>query len=243
MSKKMLLVAMIVAIMVSFTVGIALPPPPDDGYSNSPLSDGPQYPPYPPGYPENSPYPPYPPDQQGSYPPGQDQDNHNMDYQGSSGGHPSSGPSLSGQPQYAPSASTGKVASNLGEGQTVSEKQVMMVGGEPSGTKSTSGGQQKLMAYYVGGLQQWALYNGYWTNGPSAVNYYGRMNVLVDNDQGQYIWSYEKYPYGQEYWKSWGYWGPGYHNTWFLGDATGWHAIAVWGSQSGWSNVLWIYVW
>jgi hypothetical protein len=35
----------------------------------------------------------------------------------------------------------------------------------------------------------------------------------------------------------------GYYNRIFLGDATGWHQVAVWGSQSGWSNVLWIYVW
>jgi hypothetical protein len=167
-----------------------------------------------------------------------------MNYnQGASGNHPSSGPSLTQQPQYTPSASTGQVASNLGEGQTVSDQQVMMLGGEPTGAKATPGGGNKLMAYYVGGIQQWALYNGQWTNGPTAVNYYGRMNILVDNDQGQYIWSWEQYPNGQEYWKSWGYWSPGYHNTWFLGDAPGWHAIAIWGSQSGWSNVLWIYVW
>jgi hypothetical protein len=147
------------------------------------------------------------------------------------------------QPGSAPSASTGQVASSLGEGQAVSEDQVAAIGGSLQGSGSASG--QKSMAYasYMGGLQQWALYNGQWTNGPSAVNYYGRMNVVVDNDQGQYIWSYEWYPNSAEQWKSWGYWWPGYHNTWFLGDMRGWHAIAVWGSSSGWSNVLWIYVW
>ncbi len=99
------------------------------------------------------------------------------------------------------------------------------------------------MAYLVTGLEQWALYNGQWTKNPSAVNYYGRMNLLVNNDQSQYLWSYEKYPNGYEDWHDWGYLYSGYYNRIFLGDATGWHQVAVWGDKSGWSNVLWIYVW
>jgi hypothetical protein len=118
---------------------------------------------------------------------------------------------------------------------------VAQLGGEPETAGAASEG--KYMAYLITGLEQWALYNGQWTKDSSAVNYYGRMNILVNNDQGQYIWSYEQYPNGYVDWHNWGYWWPGYYNRIFLGDAPGWHQIAVWGSQSGWSNVLWIYVW
>ncbi|MDM7913614.1 MAG: hypothetical protein QUS09_11010 [Methanotrichaceae archaeon] len=113
------------------------------------------------------------------------------------------------------------------------------LGGEPSSAEA--GGQY--MAYLVTGLEQWALYNGQWTKNPSAVSYYGRMNLLVNNDQSQYVWSYEKYPNGYEDWHNWGYLYPGYYNRIFLGDAVGWHQVAVWGNKSGWGNVLWIYVW
>lgn len=161
--------------------------------------------------------------------------------QGAYVNHPSGGPSSGEQPQYTPSASTGKVVENLGQGQAVSQQQLAQLGGEPASAKTSTGG--KLMAYLVTGLEQWAYYNGQWTKDPSAVYYNGRMNILVNNDQGQYIWSYELYPNGYVDWHNWGYWWPGYYNRIFIGDASGWHQIAVWGSQSGWSNVLWIYVW
>jgi hypothetical protein len=238
MRKEMLLVAVIIAIMALFSVGIALPPPPDGSYS-PPAPDGSQYPSYPPGYPGQG-NQQYPSDQQGTYPPGQGTQpgQATQSGQGPSVEHPSSGPQ-SEQPQSTPSASTGTVAENLGQGQSISKQQVTQLGGEPSSAEA--GG--KYMAYLVTGLEQWALYNGQWTKNPSAVNYYGRMNLLVNNDQSQYLWSYEKYPNGYEDWHNWGYLYSGYYNRIFLGDATGWHQVAVWGSQSGWSNVLWIYVW
>jgi hypothetical protein len=91
---------------------------------------------------------------------------------------------------------------------------VTQLGGEPSSAEA--GG--KYMAYLVTGLEQWALYNGQWTKNPSAVNYYGRMNLLVNNDQSQYLWSYERYPNGYEDWHDWGYLYSGF-TTNILGDA------------------------
>ncbi len=92
------------------------------------------------------------------------------------------------------------------------------------------------------GIQYRILYNGYWSFGPAAVSYGQSTNMLVDNNQPQRIWSYELYPRGREVWKSWGYWSPGYYNTWFYGDEAGWHQVAVYGDASGWSNPVWVYV-
>jgi hypothetical protein len=232
MKGNMLLIAiaLIAIIIASSAVCIAQPPP--YGGSNPPLPDGSQYPSYPPGYPGQG-------GQQG-----QNNQGNNMNSQGQGAlvDHPSSGPSLGQQPQSTPSASTGTVAENLGQGQ-VSSQQLAQLGGAPGGgTQATTGGQVKAYLLLTG-LQQWAYYNGQWTTYPSAVNYYGRMNIVFNNDQSQYIWSYERYPNGYEDWNNWGYLYPGYYNRIFLGDAIGWHQIAIWGSQSGWSNVLWIYVW
>ncbi len=234
----MLLIAMIVVIITSLAVCVIAQPPPDGGYSN---------PPYPPGYSGsgNQPYPPSPPGQQGQYPSGQG----NQQGQGNQGNnqqnfvdHPSSGPSAGQQPQYTPSASTGTVAESLPQGQALTNNQLAQLGGAPQSSKASTGGQVK--AYLVlTGLEQWAYYNGQWTKDATAVNYNGRMNIVVNNDQGQYLWSYELYPNGYVDWHNWGYLYPGYINRLFVGDASGWHQIAVWGSQSGWSNVLWIYVW
>ncbi len=240
MRQKMLLIAItIIAIATSLVVSAAA-----GGYGNPPLPDNSQYPSYPPGYAGqgNQPYPPYPTDQQGTYPSGQgtQQGQGTQTGQGAYVEHPTGGPTIGEVPQYTPSASTGKVAENIGQGQSLSKEQATQLGGEPT---SAAGGDQKLMAYLVTGLEQWALYNGQWTKDYSAVSYYGRMNLLVYNDQNQYVWSYERYPDGREDWRNWGYLWSGYYNRVFLGDAPGWHQVAVWGGQSGWSNVLWIYVW
>lgn len=235
---------MILVIVSSLAVCVVAQPPPNSGYSNPTTPGGPQYPSYPPGYPGqgNQQTPSNYPGQQGQYPSGQGQGNQmNNTTQGASVNHPSTGPSAGEQPQTTPSASTGKVATNLGQGQAVSQQQLAQLGGAPTSAK-TSGGQAK--AYLIlTGLEQWAYYNGYWTKDTSAVSYNGRMNILLNNDQDQYIWSYERYPNGYEDWHNWGYLYSGYYNRIFLGDASGWHQVASWGSQSGWSNVLWIYVW
>jgi hypothetical protein len=232
MKRNTLLIATaMIVIMISSAICFAQPPA-YDGSSYPPQPDGSQYPSYPPGYPG-----------QGNQPgPNNQGNNVNNQGQGASVNHPSSGPSVGELPLSTPSASTGMVAENLGQGQAVSSQQLAQLGGAPGGSQTTTGGQAK--AYLVlTGLQQWAYYNGQWTTYPSAVGYYGRMNIIVNNDQNQYLWSWERYPNGYVDWNSWGYLYPGYYNRIFLGDASGWHQIAVWGSQSGWSNVLWIYVW
>ncbi|MGA9099210.1 MAG: hypothetical protein WB392_09795 [Methanotrichaceae archaeon] len=231
MKRTMLLIAMmIVVIITSSAVFVAAQPLPYGGYSNPPLPSGSQYPSYPPGYPGQG-------NQQGP-----NNQMNNTNNQQNFVNHPSSGPSAGLQPQYTPSASTGMVAENLAQGQVLSNQQLAQFGGAPQSSKTSSGSQVK--AYLVlTGLEQWAYYNGQWTTDPAAVNYNGYMNIVVNNDQGQYLWSYELYPNGYVDWHNWGYLYPGYLNRLFLGDASGWHQIAVWGSQSGWSNVLWIYVW
>lgn len=237
MKKGALLIAItIIAIATSMMACAA-----DGGYG-SPLYPGGS------GGQGNQQLPPYPSNQQGTYPPGQGTYPPGQGSQNQQGGqtgqasyvaHPSTGPQ-SEQPQTAPTASTGKVESNLGQGQSLTKEQVTQIGGEP--TTATSGG--KYQAYLlVVGLEQWALYNGYWTKDYSAVSYYGRENILVYNDQYQYVWAQEKYPDGHEDWYDWGYLREGYYNRIFVGDEPGWHELSVWGSESGWSNVLWIYVW
>lgn len=239
MKKTILLIAMFaIVIIASSAVCIAAPPPPDGSYSNPPVPGGSQYPSYPPGYPNsgNQPYPPTPPGQQG-----QNYQNNTNNNQQNYVNHPSYGPTAGQQPQYTPSASTGQVAENFAQGQPLTSNQLSQLGGAPQSSKATTGGQAK--AYLlISGLEMWAYYNGQWTKDPTAVYFNGRMNLVVNNDQGQYLWSYDRYPSGYEDWHYWGYLNPGYYNILFAGDMSGWHQIATWGSQSGWSNVLWIYV-
>jgi hypothetical protein len=111
-------------------------------------------------------------------------------------------------------------------------------GGYYGGTQAYYGGY-----YGYGGIQQWIYYSGIWTYGPAALWFGQRTNTIIRTDQYQRIWSYERYPNGYEDWQYWGYWSPGYHHAWFGADARGWHQIAVWGSRSGWSNPIWVYVW
>jgi len=155
---------------------------------------------------------------------------------GSDGGHPASGPQ-SYQPTSTPSASTTQ-ALDFGQGETLSQQEVFASGG----MESTGDGQMRAYAM-ISGLQQWVYYNGAWTTNSAGVYFYGSTSMLTYNDQGQTLWSWEKYPNGQQYWQNWGYRMPGYVHSRFIGDARGWHQLAMWGTQSGWSNVIWIYVW
>ncbi len=164
------------------------------------------------------------------------------------------------QPVSTPSASTGSPISYLDDGASLSERDVSgLPGGStllaPGGSASplASGGTEAFKSYYggttqayrryYGGLQQWIYYCGRWTYGPAALWYGQQTNTIIRNDQYQRIWSYERYPNGYEAWQYWGYWYPGYHHAWFGADYRGWHQIAVWGSRSGWSNPIWVYVW
>ncbi len=163
------------------------------------------------------------------------------------------------QPSSAPSASTGSPISHLADGISLSEQEVSSLPGgwsllAPGGSGSpvASGRPEVFQGYYggtqafrrySGGLQHWIYYCGRWTYGPAALWYGQQTNTVIRNDQYQMIWSFERYPSGYEAWQYWGYWYPGYRHAWFGADAKGWHQIAVWGSRSGWSNPIWVYVW
>jgi len=118
----------------------------------------------------------------------------------------------------------------------------MSVGSVEGGTSGLLGATGVVGGTGFGGINYWVLYNGAWSYGPAAIYYGQRTNCVISNSQAQNIWSYEKYPGGYEVWNYWGFWRPGNYNTWFSGDANGWHLIAIYGDGSGWSNPIWISV-
>jgi hypothetical protein len=155
------------------------------------------------------------------------------------------------QPNEAPPASTGKVVTTLGDKQALNSQEIMANFG--SGPQSSSGTspEKGMMSQQVmhkqiiipTGIQYWAFYNGMWTQGPSAVFFNQYINSIIINDQAQNIWTYERYPNNWPVWSYWGYrWAGNYHAL-FKGDMQGWHLCAIYGDKSGWSNVLWVYVW
>jgi len=238
MTNKAIFTVLMVAAIFSLVAASVAQPPPDGGTSSGPYDSGTAYPepgsPSIPDYPSGPNYPSGSDQSQGPFGPGSGTNqngNQNSGQQTSGGDHPSSGPSTS-QPLSAPSGDTGQ-SLNLQEGQSLSQQEV-----------SSTGGGQQVMAYYAtSGMQLWVRYNGAWSTGPAAVYYNGRTNMLTDNDQYQRIWSWEEYPDGSARWRDWGYRMPGYFSGWFIGDVRGWHYLAMWGSNSGWSNVVPIYVW
>jgi hypothetical protein len=163
-------------------------------------------------------------------------------------GHPATGPDAM-QPTEAPQASTGKVVMNLGDKQALSSQEIITnFGSEPqsnSATRDTSSAAHGWLALQTipTGIQYYAFNNGIWTQQPSAVFFNQRMNLLLSNDRAQNIWAYELYPNRWPNWSYWGYRWAGSYNAIFVGDMRGWHLCAIYGDESGWSNVLWIYVW
>jgi hypothetical protein len=149
-------------------------------------------------------------------------------------------PQAGEQPQTPPETSTGEAASELEQGQSLTQEQVTSFG-------QVEGPGEAPAAGLVGGIipssiQYRILYNGVWSYGPAALGSGQQTNMLVSVDQPQQIWSYEKYPSGYEVWEQWGYWDSGDYNAWFYADAVGWHLVAIYGDASGWSNAVWIYV-
>lgn len=225
MQPKQWIVPMVLGICIFLTVTASSQPVPDGQYPSGPDYLGPSYPPdmsnqgpnYP-GYqgPQNGPGTPLPADGEG--------------------GHPATGPD-SLQPLSAPSGSSTEALS-YAEGQPLSQQDVALSGGLSGGSGS---GDMAFML--VAGLQVWTRYNGMWTTDPAAVFFWRSTSLLSYNDQAQTVWSWERYPNGQQSWRNLGYRMPGYFHGRFIGDARGWHELAMWGSRSGWSNVVWIYVW
>lgn len=149
---------------------------------------------------------------------------------------PQTGP----QPQTPPESSAGEAASELAQGQLLTEEQVTSFGQVEEPEEAQAVGL--VGAVVPAGIQYRVLYNGLWSYGPAAFGYNQEANMLVSVDQSQRIWSYEKYPSGYEVWEQWGDWYPGDYNAWFYGDEVGWHQVAIYGETSGWSNAVWIYV-
>jgi len=139
-------------------------------------------------------------------------------------------PAAGSQPSYTPSASSGEVELDLSEGEPLTYSRASSIGG---------GSALATMP----GLQALILYNGAWSMDASAFLLGQRTNLLVNNDQPQWLWSYERFPDGRGEWTTIGYMYPVYFSGWYDTVEPGWHQLAVFGEMTGWSNVLWIYVW
>jgi hypothetical protein len=229
MNIKSAMIVVFLAVSTLFAANAIAQPLP---YETDPLSPWQNYPPEP-GYPGTD----YPlgPEYPGSQS-GLDPYSSQSGQGGAESSHPTSGPQ-SYQPMSTPSASTTQ-ALDYGQGETLTQQEVFASGG------MQASGDMQMRAYaMVTGLQLWVRYNGAWSKDPAAVYYYRSTSMLTNNDQSQYIWSWERYPNGRQQWQNWGYRMPGYIHGQFIGDARGWHQLAMWGSRSGWSNVIWIYVW
>lgn len=162
-------------------------------------------------------------------------------------------------PAFKPSANTGNVVATFGEKQVLESQDIVAsFGSEPQSESNVASDQAQYAnglssnQYYSyspqllsppkpSGIRMWALYNGIWTTGPSAVMQFQEMNLIVKNDKWQYLWGYDSNSLPQ--WTFWGYMGPGFIPSTFYADTKGWHMCAIWGSVSGFSNTLPIYVW
>jgi hypothetical protein len=230
MKAKAIIASLVVAIFV-FSIASTVAQPPPEGYPSGPDDFGQNYPTDPnyPGqdYPGQN-YPGYPGPQSDTVP----SSGQNVN----DGEHPSVGPSSS-QPLSTPSGSNTEALS-YAEGQSLSQQEISASGGFGGGESGT-----KAYMMMVTGLQVWTRYNGAWTLDPASVFFWRSTSILSYNDQAQTVWSWEKYPNGQQIWRNLGYRMSGYFHGRFTGDARGWHELAMWGSRSGWSNVVWIYVW
>ncbi len=242
MNAKLVMTSVVFAVFIFLTATTLAQPDPYEEYPSGPDYLGPSYP-YDPNYQEQG-YPDYPSD---PYSQGPQQGPATIPGSSSSdSGHPSDGPD-SMQPLSAPSGSSTE-ALNYAEGQSLSQQEVSSSGMMASGSEMMASGSgmataDRAMAFMmVSGSQIWTRYNGMWTTGPASVFFWRSTSILSNNDQAQTIWFWEGYPSGQQVWKNMGYRMPGYFHGRFIGDSRGWHRLAMWGSRSGWSNVVWIYV-
>jgi len=230
MNAKLVMTSVVFAVFIFLTATTIAQPVPYNQYPSwpdwpsDPNNQGPDYPNYP-----TDPYNPGP--QQGPV---------TVPGSGGNEGHPSEGPSSS-EPLSAPSGSNTE-ALNYAEGQSLSQQEVSSSGMMASGSGAATA--DRSMAFMmVSGLQIWTRYNGMWTTDPASVFFWRSTSILSYNDQAQTVWFWEGYPRGRQVWRNLGYRMPGYFHGRFTGDERGWHRLAMWGSRSGWSNVVWIYVW
>jgi hypothetical protein len=235
MNAKLLMTSVVFAVFIFLTASALAQPLAYDQYPSGP--DYPGLDPLDPNYPREE-YPNYPTDP--NYPGTQQGPVTDPISSGGNEGHPSNGPSSS-EPLFAPSGSNTE-ALNYAEGESLSLQEVSSSGMMASG--SGIGSADRSMTFMMtSGLQIWTRYNGMWTVDPASVFFWRSTSILSYNDQAQRVWSWEGYPRGRQVWRNLGYRMPGYFHGRFTGDERGWHRLAMWGSRSGWSNVLWIYVW
>ncbi len=237
MKNRLLRSSVLFAVFIFLTATALAQPLPYDQYPSGPDYPGP-YDPLNPNYPEQD-YPNYPTD---PYYPGPQQGPATVP--GSSGGdegHPSSGPTSS-QPLSAPSGSNTE-ALNYAEGESLSLQEVSSSGMMASSGSGTDSAYRSMSFVTTSGLKIWTRYNGMWTTNPASVFFWRSTSILSYNDQAQTVWFWEGYQSGRQDWNNQGYRMPGYFHGRFTGDERGWHRLAMWGSRSGWSNVVWIYVW
>jgi hypothetical protein len=126
-----------------------------------------------------------------------------------------------------PSPSAGQSYPYLFHGQRPSMEELRGIGGD---------------IYFPGGIQIYILYNNKWCQDATSYWYSEEANMMIYSDQPQYIVMYERYPNGQIQKNDIGYVDSGYNTGMFKADSKGLHTLAVWGSRSGWSNQLQIYV-
>jgi hypothetical protein len=157
-------------------------------------------------------------------------------------------------PAFKPSANTWNVVVTTGEKQVLASQDIMASFSSEPQSESDGASDQSGYAniqYYLSppqpsppkpsGIKIWALYNGMWTMGPSGVSQFQQMNLIMKNNRWQNLWGYDSNSFPQ--WTFWGYMGPGFIPSTFYADTKGWHMCAIWGSVSGFSNTLPIFVW
>ena len=137
-------------------------------------------------------------------------------------------------PSEAPEPMQGKPAPSYTGPVEVSPEEVGAEGQLPKGA---------VLAIVPAGPHIYVWYNGMWVDTPAAICLGGWTDVIIWNDRDQYLWLWEGYPDGTNRWYNLGYRrGSTWIRVWFQGDVAGWHRVAVWGSRSGWSNIVYIYV-
>jgi hypothetical protein len=183
----------------------------------------------------------------GNWPPVQTPTESPNNESGTSAGldHPAQAPQAE-IPAFKPSANTGNVVVTPGEKQVLASQDIMASFGSEPQSESNEASDQSGYANVLSppkpsGIKIWALYNGMWTMGPSGVSQFQQMNLIVKNNRWQNLWGYDSNSFPQ--WTFWGYMGPGFIPSTFYADTKGWHMCAIWGSVSGFSNTLPIFVW
>jgi hypothetical protein len=238
--KKYLIALLAIVILLLSGIAVTSAQPPNLGTDYYPGDNPGYYPSY---------YPSYYPDYNPGYNPG-----YYPDYPTPQPTYPTPQPTTApGHPTTLPSyLDPGTPRSIPSEAPTSKSKPYdcgLKMIAEPSTSHAISGGystfyQNVAVVLPSRGLHIWirSPWGGWVDNAPVSMRYGTWVQCLTRNDQTQTIWAFERYPGGWPVWQNWGFKWPGYSNWWFGADARGWHTLAMWGSRTGWSNVIYVYV-